>query len=554
MERDAFSPPDHLYDEFSASFEFEETPDQARAIEDIHLDMNDAKPMDRLICGDAGFGKTEVALRASFRAVMDGKQVAVLVPTTILAEQHYRTFSLRLKDYPMCVDVLNRFKTKAEQQKILEGIRKGAVDIVIGTHRLLQKDLDFKDLGLVIIDEEQRFGVAHKEKLKKLRTLVDVLTLTATPIPRTLHLSLVGIRDLSIINTPPEDRQPIKTYVLEFNEEVIREAIRAELKRKGQIFFLHDRVRSIFTMARFLEKLVPEARVGVVHGQMKPREIEDIMARFVRGDVDVLVCTSIIGSGLDIPTANTIIINRADRFGLAQLYQIRGRVGRAKEEAAAYLLVPKGAMLSRDAQKRLQVIMDFSEPGSGFRIASSDLDIRGGGNLLGTSQSGHVSAVGYELYTELMEKTIRELRGEPMPEEEIKPEINLGLPAFIPADYMSDEHQRLVTYKRISLAVTEEELSELRGELTDLYGFIPPEVDNLFEVIRIKNLLKSVKGKKMGYDGKSLFIFFHEKSPVDPAKLLELARKKIRGMKLTPDYKLYLSMPNLTGEIGRAHV
>ena len=548
MERDAFSPPDHLYDEFSASFEFEETPDQARAIEDIHLDMNDAKPMDRLICGDAGFGKTEVALRASFRAVMDGKQVAVLVPTTILAEQHYRTFSLRLKDYPMCVDVLNRFKTKAEQQKILEGIRKGAVDIVIGTHRLLQKDLDFKDLGLVIIDEEQRFGVAHKEKLKKLRTLVDVLTLTATPIPRTLHLSLVGIRDLSIINTPPEDRQPIKTYVLEFNEEVIREAIRAELRRKGQVFFLHDRVRSIFTMARFLEKLVPEARMGVVHGQMKPREIEDIMKRFVRGDVDVLVCTSIIGSGLDIPTANTIIINRADRFGLAQLYQIRGRVGRAKEEAAAYLLVPKGAMISRDAQKRLQVIMDFSEPGSGFRIASSDLDIRGGGNLLGTSQSGHVSAVGYELYTELMEKTIRELRGEPMPEEEIKPEINLGLPAFIPADYMPDEHQRLVTYKRISLAVTEEELSELRGELTDLYGFIPPEVDNLFEVIRIKNLLKSVKGKKMGYDGKSLFIFFHEKSPVDPAKLLELARKKIRGMKLTPDYKLYLSMPNLTGD------
>jgi transcription-repair coupling factor (superfamily II helicase) len=548
MERDAFSPPDHLYDEFSASFEFEETPDQARAIEDIHLDMNDAKPMDRLISGDAGFGKTEVALRASFRAVMDGKQVAVLVPTTILAEQHYRTFSLRLKDYPMCVDVLNRFKTKAEQQKILEGIRKGAVDIVIGTHRLLQKDLDFKDLGLVIIDEEQRFGVAHKEKLKKLRTLVDVLTLTATPIPRTLHLSLVGIRDLSIINTPPEDRQPIKTYVLEFNEEVIREAIRAELRRKGQVFFLHDRVRSIFTMARFLEKLVPEARMGVVHGQMKPREIEDIMTRFVRGDVDVLVCTSIIGSGLDIPTANTIIINRADRFGLAQLYQIRGRVGRAKEEAAAYLLVPKGAMISRDAQKRLQVIMDFSEPGSGFRIASSDLDIRGGGNLLGTSQSGHVSAVGYELYTELMEKTIRELRGEPMPEEEIKPEINLGLPAFIPADYMPDEHQRLVTYKRISLAVAEEELSELRGGLTDLYGFIPPEVDNLFEVIRIKNLLKSVKGKKMGYDGKSLFIFFHEKSPVDPAKLLELARKKIRGMKLTPDYKLYLSMPNLTGD------
>lgn len=548
MERDAFAPPDRLYDEFSASFEFEETPDQASAIEDIHLDMNDAKPMDRLICGDAGFGKTEVALRASFRSVMDGRQVAVLVPTTILAEQHYQTFSRRLRDYPIRVEVLNRFRTKAEQQTILGGLRNGVVDIVIGTHRLLQKDLDFKDLGLVIIDEEQRFGVAHKEKLKKLRTLVDVLTLTATPIPRTLHLSLVGIRDLSIINTPPEDRQPIKTYVLEFNEEVILEAIRAELERKGQVFFLHDRVRSIFTMARFLEKLVPEARMGVVHGQMKAREIEDIMKKFVRGEVDVLVCTSIIGSGLDIPTANTIIINRADRFGLAQLYQIRGRVGRAKEEAAAYLLVPKGAMLSRDAQKRLQVIMDFSEPGSGFRIASSDLDIRGGGNLLGTSQSGHVSAVGYELYTELMEKTIRELKGEPMPEEAVRPEISLGLPAFIPADYMPDEHQRLVTYKRISLAAAEEALSGLREELTDLYGFVPPEVDNLFEVIRIKNLLKVVKGKKMGYDGKNMMIVFHEKSPVDPVRLIELSRKKFKGMKLTPDYKLFMPMPNLSDD------
>ena len=548
MERNAFAPPDRLYEEFSASFEFEETPDQAKAIEDIHLDMNDAKPMDRLICGDAGFGKTEVALRASFRAVMDGRQAAVLVPTTILAEQHYQTFSRRLKDYPIRVEALNRFKTKAEQQKILEDLRKGGVDIVIGTHRLLQKDVDFRDLGLVIIDEEQRFGVSHKEKLKKLRTLVDVLTLTATPIPRTLHLSLVGIRDLSIINTPPVDRQAIKTHVLEFNEDVIREAIREELKRDGQVFFLHDRVKSIYTMARFVEKLVPEAHVGVVHGQMKPKDIENSMTKFVRGEVNVLVCTSIIGSGLDIPTANTIIINRADRFGLAQLYQIRGRVGRAKEEAAAYLLVPKGAMLSRDAMRRLQVIMEFSEPGSGFRIASNDLDIRGGGNLLGTSQSGHVSAVGYELYTELMEKTIRELKGEPVPEDEIRPEINLGLAAFIPAGYMADEHQRLVTYKRMSMAVSEEELSEIVDELTDLYGFVPPEVEHLFEVIRIKHLLKTIKGKKMGYDGKNLFIFFHEKSPVDPAKLIELSCKKFKGMRLTPDYKLYLPLPNIAGD------
>ncbi len=548
MERSAFLPPDRLYEEFSASFEFEETPDQARAIEDIHLDMNDAKPMDRLICGDAGFGKTEVALRASFRAVMDGRQAAVLVPTTILAEQHYQTFSRRLKDYPVRVEALNRFKTKAEQLKIIEDLRKGRVDIVIGTHRLLQKDVGFKDLGLVIIDEEQRFGVSHKEKLKKLRTLVDVLTLTATPIPRTLHLSLVGIRDLSIINTPPAERQAIKTHVLEFNDDVIREAIREELKRDGQVFFLHDRVKSIYSMARFVEKLVPEAQVGVVHGQMKPKEIEDSMTRFVRGDTNCLVCTSIIGSGLDIPTANTIIINRADRFGLGQLYQIRGRVGRSKEEAAAYLLVPRGAMLSRNAMRRLQAIMEFSEPGSGFRIASNDLDIRGGGNLLGTSQSGHVSAVGYELYTELMEKTIRELKGEPVPEDEIRPEINLGLTAFIPAGYMADEHQRLVTYKRMSMAVSEEELAEIREELTDLYGFVPPEAEHLFEVIRIKHLLKAIKGKKMGYDGKNLFIFFHEKSPVDPAKLIELSRKKFKGMRLTLDFKLYLPLPDLSGD------
>lgn len=547
-ERSPFLPPDRLYEEFSASFEYEETPDQAKAIEDVHLDMNDARPMDRLVCGDAGFGKTEVALRASFRAVMDGRQTAVLVPTTILAEQHHQTFSKRLGEYPIRVEVLNRFKTKAQQQKILEGLHRGTVDIVIGTHRLLQKDVQFRDLGLLIIDEEQRFGVSHKEKFKKLRTLVDVLTLTATPIPRTLHMSLIGIRDLSIINTPPADRQAVKTHVVEFNEDIIQEAIRDELARDGQVFFLHDRVKSIYTMARFVEKLVPEANVGIVHGQMKPNEIEDSMARFIRRETNVLVCTSIIGSGLDIPTANAIIINRADRFGLGQLYQIRGRVGRAKEQAAAYLLVPKGAMLSRDATRRLQAIMEFSEPGSGFRIAANDLDIRGGGNLLGMSQSGHVSAVGYELYTELMEKTIRELRGEPAPEDEIRPEISLGLSAFIPAAYMTDEHQRLVTYKRLSMAATEQELSDIREELTDLYGFVPPEADHLFEAIRIKHLLKTIKAKKMGYDGKTLFVFFHEKSPVDPVRLIELSRKKFKGMRLTPNYKLYLPLPGLAGD------
>ncbi|MDI6776046.1 MAG: transcription-repair coupling factor [Syntrophales bacterium] len=547
MERQPFSLPDRIYNEFSSTFEFEETPDQDRAIEDVCLDMGSARPMDRLICGDAGFGKTEVALRASFRAVMDGKQVAVLVPTTILAEQHYQTFSRRLSDYPICVEVLNRFKTKKEQQKIIEETRKGTMDIIIGTHRILQKDIAFKDLGLVVIDEEQRFGVTHKEKLKKLRTLVDVLTLTATPIPRSLHLSLVGIRDLSVINTPPKDRLSIKTYVLEFNEDVIREAIREELRRNGQVFFLHNRVQSIFTAARFVERLVPEASVAVVHGRMKGKETEDTMAKFIRGDYNVLVCTTIIGSGIDIPTANTIIINRADRFGLSQLYQLRGRVGRSKEEAYAYLLIPKGVMLLPDARKRLQSLMDFSEAGSGFRISMNDLNIRGGGDILGTSQSGHISAVGYELYTELMEKTIRELKGEVI-EEEVKPEINLGLPAFIPEDYMTDCVRRLVTYKRLSLASTDEELSEIKEELIDCYGFIPPELANLLEVISLRNILKHLKSKKMGYDGKTMFILFQETSPVEAAKIVELSRKRMKGMRLTSDFKLYVPMPSLTGD------
>ena len=421
------------------------------------------------------------------------------------------------------------------------------MDIVIGTHRLLQKDVAFKNLGLVIIDEEQRFGVTHKEKLKKLRTLVDVLTLTATPIPRTLHLSLVGIRDLSIINTPPEDRLPVKTHVLEFNEEVIADAIREELARNGQVFFLHDRVRSIFTMARLVQKLVPEAQVGVVHGQMTPKEIEAAMARFVRREDNVLVCTTIIGSGLDIPTANTIIINRADRFGLAQLYQIRGRVGRSKEEAFAYLLVPKGAMLSRDAQKRLQVIMDFTEPGSGFRIASNDLEIRGGGKSAGDFP-----------VRPCLRRRLRALHGadgKGDPRNQGRAAAGGGdqtgdpsrAPGLHPRDYMADEHQRLVTYKRMSTAASEQELADIREELTDLYGFIPPEAEHLFDVIHIKHLLKTIKGKKMGYDGKNLFIFLHEKSPVDPAKLIELSRKKLRGLKLTPDYKLYMPVPDLAG-------
>jgi transcription-repair coupling factor (superfamily II helicase) len=427
----------------------------------------------------------------------------------------------------------------------VEELRSQKVDIVVGTHRLLQKDIDFKDLGLVIIDEEQRFGVAHKEKLKKMRMLVDVLTLSATPIPRTLHLSLVGIRDLSIINTPPEDRVSIKTYVLEFDEDAIKAAVEKELARQGQVFFVHDRVRSIYSVAHLVQRLVPQARVGVVHGQMKPAEIEKAMAKFVRQECDVLVCTTIIGSGLDIPTANTIIINRAEKFGLAQLYQIRGRVGRSNQEAFAYLLLPRGAMLSREAMKRLQVIKEFSEPGSGFRIAYNDLEIRGGGNLLGISQSGHISAVGYELYTELMEKTVREIKGEEISKEELLPEIQLGVSAFIPEEYVQDVHQRLVLYKRISLSANDEDVNQIKSELQDCYGTLPPSVENLLQVISIRNFLKPLKGKKMGYDGKYLYIFFRDTSPVDPAKIIALYHKKIKGLRFTPDYKLFVPAPAL---------
>ena len=546
LERKSFAPPDRIYEEFCSTFEFEETPDQTKAVEDIHLDMDDVKPMDRLICGDAGFGKTEVAIRSAFRAVMDGKQVAVLVPTTILAEQHYQTFSHRLNDFPIRVEVVNRFKSAAVQKKIVEEIKNQKIDIIVGTHRLLQKDIEFKELGLVIIDEEQRFGVAHKEKLKKMRTLVDVLTLSATPIPRTLYLSLVGIRDLSIINTPPEDRIPIKTYVLEFDEDIIKEAVEKELARQGQVFFIHDRVRSIYSIYNLLKRLVPDANIDVVHGQMKPAEIEKAMAKFVRRDSNVLVSTTIVGSGLDIPTANTIIINRADRFGLAQLYQLRGRVGRAKQEAFAYLLLPQGAMLSREAMKRLQVIKEFSDPGSGFRIAYNDLEIRGGGNLLGISQSGHICAVGYELYTELMEKAIREIKGEENGEQELLPEIQLGVSAFIPEGYVQDVYQRLVLYKRISLAANDEEIDQIKSELQDCYGSLPASAENLLQVISIRNSLKLLKGGKMGYNGKRLYIFFRNNSPVDPAKIIALYRKKIQELRFTPDHKLFVPAPNLS--------
>ncbi len=542
-----YAPGDRYYEEFCSSFEYEETPDQAQAIDDVNIDLSEPKPMDRLICGDAGFGKTEVALRASFRVAMSGKQVAILVPTTILAEQHYHTFRKRFEKYPLRIEVLNRFRTAAQQKKIVEEINRGTVDLVIGTHRLLQKDVLFRDLGLVIIDEEQRFGVSHKEKLKKLRTLVEVLTMTATPIPRTLQLSLVGIRDLSIINTPPQDRQSVKVEVSEFDEEMIARAIRQELARDGQVFFVHDRVRSIYSMARVVERLVPEAKIGVAHGQMKPKELEDVIVGFVRGDMNVLVCTTIIGSGVDMPMVNTIIINRADRFGLSSLYQLRGRVGRSSESAFAYLFVPRGMVLSRDARKRLRVVREYSDPGSGFKVATQDLEIRGAGNLLGVSQSGQISAVGYELYMELMEKTISELRGEAVPEEDISPEIHFGIPAFIPDDYIQDMQIRLVTYKKISTAASDDELADLREELSDRYGFVPAHLENLLGIIGVRNELKKIRAEKMEYDGSVMCVSLRRDSAVDPACIMALARGPYRGMRLAPDYTLSVPFPGLAG-------
>jgi transcription-repair coupling factor (superfamily II helicase) len=485
-----YSPPDQYFKEFEATFAYEETADQTRAIEDVLDDLGSPRPMDRLICGDVGYGKTEVALRAAFKVAMEGRQVALLVPTTVLAEQHYETFRERFEGFPVEVASLSRFKTQAQQKQVLERLQKGTIDVVVGTHRLFQKDVVFKDLGLLVIDEEHRFGVKHKERLKELRVSVDVLTLTATPIPRTLHMAMAGIRDLSTIETAPQDRRAIESYVCKYDEFTIREAVYRELHRGGQVFFVHNHVQSIYQMATTLSGLAPEARIAVAHGQMKERELEKVMLDFVHRKVDVLVCTTIIESGLDIPAANTIIINRADKFGLAQIYQLRGRVGRASEQAYAYLLIPGEHLISRDAQKRLRALMDFSELGSGFRIALNDLQIRGGGTILGSAQSGHVAAVGYELYLELLEKTVRELKGESDESELIDPEINVPLSAFLPETYIPDTDQRLLAYKRLATACEEADVDELTNEWRDRYGPFPESVRSLILLAKTRSLFK----------------------------------------------------------------
>ncbi len=517
----AFSLPDNYFREFEATFEHEETPDQIKAIENVLEDMTSEKPMDRLICGDVGFGKTEVAIRAAFKAVLDGKQVAFLVPTTVLAEQHYETFKKRFENYPVNVGILSRFKTRAEQTRILGELRSGKIDILIGTHRILQKDTKFRELGLLIIDEEQRFGVKQKETLKRYRSLVDVLAITATPIPRTLQMSMMGVRDLSIIETSPEDRLAIQTQLCQYDKGLIIRAVNFELERGGQVFFVHNRVQSIDYVADQLKQIVPHARLAIAHGQMKGRDLEKTMMCFLRREIDLLVCTTIIESGLDIPSVNTIIISEVDRLGLAQLYQLRGRVGRAKEKAYAFLLLSEGSVVTRDAEKRLKALMDFSHLGAGLHLAMHDLKIRGGGNILGFAQSGHISAVGYELYLKLIQRAIAELKGEEW-HDEINPEINVDIPAFLPGDYVIDTDVRLNLYRRLSGLLEKSELEDMVDEIRDRFGDLPQEVRNLLGLMSIRILLKNLEINRLDVGDYSLTLTFSEHSSIDTKRLVQL--------------------------------
>jgi len=533
----SFSPPDEMYREFEASFAWEETPDQLSAIQDVLADMQHSRPMDRLVCGDVGYGKTEVALRGAFKAALDGKQVGILVPTTILAQQHYETFHERLKEYPVTVEVISRFRTPKEQKDLLERLKKGDIDIIIGTHRLLQKDVAFKDLGLLIIDEEQRFGVKDKERLKAFRAVVDVMTLTATPIPRTLYMSMMGIRDLSIIDTPPVDRLAVKTFVARFSEELIREAVMRELRRGGQVFFVHNRVQTIAKRLEQLAAIVPEARIAVGHGQMNEHELEKVMLGFMHGETNVLLCTTIIESGLDIPNANTLIIDHADKFGLSQLYQLRGRVGRSTQRGYAYLLIPGEGAISGDARERLRILQDISELGAGFRIATHDMEIRGAGDMLGSRQSGTVVEIGFELYNQMLEETICRLRGEEMAER-VEPEINLKVPAFIPEAYVKDTGQRLVIYKKLTQAESEEDVLDVQNEVSDRFGAYPLATSYLFEIMKLRILLKRLLVRQIDYDGKSVIISFHPRTPAPPDTIIAMMRNEPKKYQFTPDYRL----------------
>ncbi len=527
--------------EFEASFRFEETPDQLRAIKDVKRDMEGPRPMDRLVAGDVGYGKTEVALRAAFKAVADGTQVAVLVPTTVLAQQHWSTFAERFTPFPAKVELLSRFRSPKEQKKVVEGLKNGTVDVVIGTHRLLGKDVEFKNLGLLIVDEEHRFGVAHKERVKQLRASVDVLAMTATPIPRTLYMSLSGVRDMSVIETPPVDRLPIETVVRRFNRAVIKEALERELQRGGQVFFVHNRVQSLPSMARFVQELVPDARVIMAHGQMNERELEGAMVRFIDGQADVLVSTAIIESGLDIPASNTIIVNRADRFGLAQLYQLRGRVGRERQQAFAYLLVPADGRVDEQAQRRLRALQELTELGSGFKLAMRDLEIRGAGNLLGAQQHGHIAAVGYDLYAKLLAEAVRELGGEPAAAS-VEPVISVAEEGFVPEDYVPEVNQRLAFYKRLAGATDDAEVEDIRAELIDRFGALPEPARRLLDIVRIRVAARALHVEKIEAGEGRALITFAATTRLDPARLVHAIHDSRGRLKMKREFTIEASI------------
>ena len=504
--------------EFEELFPFEETDDQMQAIIDTKKDMESSKIMDRLVCGDVGYGKTEIAIRAAFKAVQEGKQVVYLCPTTILAQQHFNTFVQRMRDFPVRIDLLSRFRTTTQIKKTLTDLEKGLVDVVIGTHRVLSKDVSYKDLGLLIIDEEQRFGVSHKEKIKQLRQTVDVLTLTATPIPRTLHMSLIGIRDLSVLEEAPMDRMPIQTYVIQYQEDVLKEAIERELARDGQVYYVYNRVTDIADVAGKLQRLLPDATVAFGHGQMNERQLENIMMDFINGDIDVLVSTTIIETGLDISNANTIIIHDADRFGLSQLYQLRGRVGRSNRMAYAFLFYRPDRMLREVAEKRLAAIREYTDLGSGIKIAMRDLEIRGAGNILGASQSGHMATVGYDLYVKMLNEAVLQEKGE-KPEDIFSTTIDLNIDAYIPQGYIPNEYQKLDVYKRIATITSVEEADEMMDELIDRFGDIPKKVQQLLQVASIKALANAVFVTSLEQKGEHLKLIMYEKAQIDLTKI-----------------------------------
>jgi len=533
--------------EFEDAFEFEETPDQQRAIDDVKRDLESPLPMDRLLCGDVGYGKTEVSMRAAFKALADSKQVAVLAPTTVLAFQHYETFRRRFAAFPVRIEMLSRFRTEKEQKKTLSDLEAGKVDIVIGTHRILSRDVKFHDLGLLVVDEEQRFGVAHKERLKEMRKNVDVLTMSATPIPRTLHMSLVGLRDMSVIETPPKDRLAIQTSVAPFTETLIQRVVEEELNRAGQVFFLHNRVESIASVANMIKRLVPKARVVVGHGQMRESELEKVMLKFVRGEADILVSTTIIENGLDIPRANTILINRADRMGLSELYQLRGRVGRSNQRAYAYLLVPPGGNLTPIARQRLAALKEFSDLGAGFRIAALDLELRGAGNLLGREQHGHIEAVGFDMYCQMLERAVAERKGEAIVPER-RATLNLGQEIRIPPEYIESENLRLRIYKRIAEVKSDAERGEVRKELEDRFGPPPPAVENLLDYAVLRGLAEKLLVATVDRRAEQVAIKFYDDTPLGPERLVKLIRKR-RDMRLDPSGVLWLDWRGYQGGI-----